>query len=937
MLKQKVLYNHCLKTAIGSLLLTPYLALAAIPADITQQQWSYTYTEQGQIKTEDGPRTDVTDMTTYHYGESGSAGDSGYLTRIENAAGHNLKYRNYDGAGRYTEMEDANRVVTSFAYTPRGWLSSRTVKSPDGDTSKDATTQFYYDAVGQLICTQTAEGIVTKYYYNGARQRYITVYGASACETNLAPSTTRTIDSTGDLIGNILDNMGNTVLSIGQHYKDSTQSRDMVYWLEKSYDELGRMISNTTLNLSGTNGRDTTQYAYNHNGQLKSMTNPEGHSDTTHYNAQGQVAYTQNAKSQTTHYQYDSAGRLNKVIDPGQAQANKATEYQYNFAGQRIKRLSPETGSTDYRSDEAGNLKYQRLNDGTEINYSYDALNRLTRINYPNNEAVAYLYDSAFFGGYPKGRLTAYGYKHGYTFYKYDHRGNVDTKNTYINNQSYPVIYQYNKDHQITQITYPNALIVKYHYHPRSGKLQKVIANANGQLTTLADNIQWYPFGGSLKSMSYGNGLALEQETNSAYQLKKIKHGDLYQVDLDYFPDGMVKSINNSLQPIWNKSYTYTELNQLKTNTDALGLKTYDYDLSGNLQSRLLGSYLSTFTHSLGKQQIDNVTRGSSPSSQQATHYQYDARGNLTQRGSDRFSYNTQGRLASATVNGKTTTYHYNPEGQRIQKQTADKTTVFIYDLQGNLIAEADQNGTIENSYIYLNGKRLAVYTAKATNNSTNTAQFYYYHGDHLDTPQLLTDKNKTIVWRAYYMPYGETLTLQNTVNNPFRFPGQYHDEETGLYYNYFRYYDPKTGKYITADPIGLEGGANIYSYALQNPINYIDPEGLNPLSLITTVGRVAIGAAGAGTRIKKTPIKPRKDRGKWRCAVVSCCNDNIPGNCPNDPKQQCKQAVWSDGNRSKAINSAERLSKQRLGCQPKHVTVRCTGPKGEDYQRGGK
>ncbi len=169
------------------------------------------------------------------------------------------------------------------------------------------------------------------------------------------------------------------------------------------------------------------------------------------------------------------------------------------------------------------------------------------------------------------------------------------------------------------------------------------------------------------------------------------------------------------------------------------------------------------------------------------------------------------------------------------------------------------------------------------------------------------------------------------------RFPGQYYDAETGLYYNYFRYYDPGTGRYITSDPIGLDGGLNTYGYAEQNQVLYADPLGLISTLELCKNPRNAKACKDAGIIPKKSPIKPRKDKGKWRCAVVACCNDNIPGNCPKDPKQWCKQAVWSSWNRPLAINTAEKIAKIRFGCQAKHVTVKCTGPKGQKYTRGGK
>jgi RHS repeat-associated protein len=103
----------------------------------------------------------------------------------------------------------------------------------------------------------------------------------------------------------------------------------------------------------------------------------------------------------------------------------------------------------------------------------------------------------------------------------------------------------------------------------------------------------------------------------------------------------------------------------------------------------------------------------------------------------------------------------------------------------------------------------------------------YYFHNDHLGTPQVLTNDSQAIAWKAVYTPFGGAVTSIATVENPFRFPGQYYDPETGLHYNYFRYYNPQTGRYITPDPIGLEGGTNLFAYAGNNSINAIDPLGL--------------------------------------------------------------------------------------------------------------
>ncbi len=104
----------------------------------------------------------------------------------------------------------------------------------------------------------------------------------------------------------------------------------------------------------------------------------------------------------------------------------------------------------------------------------------------------------------------------------------------------------------------------------------------------------------------------------------------------------------------------------------------------------------------------------------------------------------------------------------------------------------------------------------------------HYVHADHLGSPQKMTDSTKALVWDAVLTPYGQVHSLTGTGVNNQRFPGQYADAETGFHYNYFRDYDPTTGRYIQSDPIGLLAGMNTYSYANLNPLLFTDPKGLD-------------------------------------------------------------------------------------------------------------
>jgi RHS repeat-associated protein len=117
---------------------------------------------------------------------------------------------------------------------------------------------------------------------------------------------------------------------------------------------------------------------------------------------------------------------------------------------------------------------------------------------------------------------------------------------------------------------------------------------------------------------------------------------------------------------------------------------------------------------------------------------------------------------------------------------------------------------------------------------------FRYIHNDHLGTPQYATDDSGQIVWSASYKPFGEATANEDPDGDGtdyslnIRFPGQYHDAESGLHYNYFRDYDPGIGRYIESDPIGLGGGLNTFGYVGGNPLSFSDPKGLDNVGCTT-------------------------------------------------------------------------------------------------------
>ncbi len=148
-------------------------------------------------------------------------------------------------------------------------------------------------------------------------------------------------------------------------------------------------------------------------------------------------------------------------------------------------------------------------------------------------------------------------------------------------------------------------------------------------------------------------------------------------------------------------------------------------------------------------------------------------------------------------------------------------TTHYVHGLGGLLYGEYDNSGVLIREYVWLNGEPLAQILK-----SGGTETVTYLHTDHLATPRYGTNAAGTVVWTWDSGAFGkEAPTGTTTVN--LRFPGQYFDAETTLNYNWHRYYDPATGRYITSDPLGLAAGLNTYGYVAQNPLGYIDRDGL--------------------------------------------------------------------------------------------------------------
>lgn len=197
---------------------------AAPQTGVAAREWRRTYNNLGQVLTATGPRTDVSDTTSYtYYADTTFTGTDpnavgytiGDLQSITNPAGHTTTFDSYDKSGRILQTTDPKGIVTAMTYTPRGWVSSITTTAP-GQTAR--TTTYTYDAVGQLTGVANPDGSTLAYSYDAAHR----MTGAT--------------DAKGNSVTYTLDNMGNR---IKEDIKDPTGTLQRS--INRSFDALNRL------------------------------------------------------------------------------------------------------------------------------------------------------------------------------------------------------------------------------------------------------------------------------------------------------------------------------------------------------------------------------------------------------------------------------------------------------------------------------------------------------------------------------------------------------------------------------------------------------------------------------------------------------------------------------------------------------------------------
>lgn len=766
------------------------------------------YTAAGLLssKTVKDTTTNATRTTSYTYTASGQLktldgprtdvsdvttydyDSHGNLSKITNALGQATGITAHDGAGRPLTLVDANSVITQLQYDARGRLTSTTT---DGKQ-----TRLTYDATGNLQRITMPDGGFFDYGYDAASRL------------------TSVKDALGNTLEYTLDSKGN---------RTETRIKDVAGVLRNtqraSYDDLDRVLK-----AIGSQANQATQFTYDRLGNIHTQTDALGNTTTDHYDALNRLTQVEDALHGVTRYAYDSADNLTAVTDPH----GNTTRYTYNAFGEQTQEISPDRGTLNYTYDAVGNRTSKTDARGILTRYSYDALNRLTAVEYPTTSLnVSFTYDQ---GQYGKGRLTRMQDSTGITDYAYDVQGNLLQETVTASGRTWATSYFYDVTNQLIGVTYPSGRIINY-IRNQAGQITKVTQTYQGKTEIVADSIAYLPFGSEI-SRRLGNGLVTTQTYDLDYQLAQISTPAVLSLTYNYDFTGNILGIADNINSSKSQSFTYDKLSRLTQANGAYGNLGYTYDTVGNRLKKTADGKTETYTYAANSNRLLSRDGGLGESTKAIVSV-----------------YDNQNRLSKVTADGQNTTYQYNGKGERVSKTHNSTSTRYHYDQEGRLITET-QGGIVTAEYIYLNGKLLAF-----TSQDVNSQPISYVHIDHLGTPKALTNSSKKVIWRVEHKPFGDAIVQQDPEGDGkavvfnLRFSRQYFDQETGQHYNYLRDYNHQVGRYLSSDPIGINGDLNTYLYGNANPIRFTDPTGefVPAIAIAPEVGSLIVSGVVIG------------------------------------------------------------------------------------------
>jgi RHS repeat-associated protein len=769
---------------------------AGIPAQ------AFAYHPDGQVSSVTNA---LGEKTRFDYDEQGN------LVRETNPLG-GVTQRRYDAQGRLVAQTDPAGVEFRFSYDAHGHLTGET--DPAG-----GVIRYTHDTMGRLIRETDPAGRSTHYEYDPAGRLSRIAYPGDLAEHygydkagNLASYTDtsgQTIRYDYDPAGRVSRERHANGLEIHYHYDpagnpvtigDSTGAK-----IEYTYNVTGDVEQV----VDATDAR--TRFLYDTMRNLTALIDPEGKRKHFVYNAGGLLTGVTEATGDEVRFEYDAAGRLGTSQRPG----GGITRYAYDAMGNLVSEVDPLGNEQRYSHDFAGRPINSIDAMGRISRIRYDSLGRIIEDTRPDGAAVRYEYDrTGNRTGIDDGRFPIR--------YGYDARGRMIRV-------EFPAIdrvltSQFNPQGLRSRLLLPDGQAIGYEYDDYR-QLTALVLPTGGRISFT------YDLAGRQKTIHYPNGITGHYVNNGSGQITEIRHetregeiisGSSYRLDAAWRVVERREATGERVR------YAYDAAGQLVEESMAKARVRYRYGPGGNRIERRSGAATTRYRHNAADQLIQAGTETLT----------YDANGNLIARkgaGDWRYGYDDMNRLVEAAgPAGTRIRYGYDATGSRVWREDAEGRRWFLYDGL-DLVQELDAKLQTRATYIHATGIDRPVAMLR-------DGKAYYYHADHLGSIRLLTDERGRVVARYDYDAFGNPVTREASVENPFTYTGREGDPATGLYYYRARYYDPGLGRFLSRDPVpprlAMPLEQNGYLYALNNPLSFTDPLGTTTEPLGSDPGR---------------------------------------------------------------------------------------------------
>ncbi|WP_051450308.1 RHS repeat-associated core domain-containing protein [Actinospica robiniae] len=773
----------------------------------------------------------------------------------------------WDPYGNLLTRTNALGRTVEFAYDELGNLLRAT--GPSGATARteynalclptrswDADGSVFhhtYDEAGNLLASTDSMGLITAYGYGpGGRLTSIT-------------------DALGNVTAVQTDRAGLITAVTGPHGPAGSLRRDAFGRPVQSVDALGA----------------STACTWSPEGWLTSTTNADGAVETLVRDGEGNVIERVDRLGGRSVYEVAGFGLVRSSTGPDGARH----AFSYDTEGRLTSVLGPSGACWTYGYDLAGNLVEETDFDGRTLRYEYNALGELARRTNGAGQSVEYAWNEA-------GDLLEVRDETCATRYDYDVRGllvcayNAESRVEYVRDARGEILRE-TVDGRTVLSEYDLAGNRTRRVTP-SGVVSDWAVGAEGLVSACAIAGTRITFDYDARGQETSRRIGAATAMSKAYdQVGRLQSLGLWALDETTPGEPQYAGIRA-------RAYSYRADSKLAAVHDqAAGLSTFDLDPNGRVRSVSTTGDVQQYAYDASGNLVHAEAGGRSEENAGArtyegarlrragrTHYDYDGQGRVvrtvvrTLSGQNRewtYSWNARDQLvAASTPDGAQWRYTYDPLGRRIRKEQVDEagavlgSTVFSWD--GIVLVEqacagasggasgADGTGGAEEitTWDYLPGTYQPVSQVEQRRLGPETGQaqydrrFYAIATDLVGRPTELIAEDGRIGWSAGPDLWGLTSGGEPE-RCPLRFPGQYHDEETGWHYSLHRHYDPAAGRFVSPDPLGLSAAPNHYAY-VENPATLIDPLGLKALCPFGEAKKAAADLRADAKQTGKSP-----------------------------------------------------------------------------------